>query len=304
MAQTLVDSRPRQTRLASLALLGVTAAWGSTFFLTKDLVRQISPTDYLAVRFSIAAVVMVVVFWKPLRALTVRQWGYGAGLGVLYGVAQIVQTVGLAHTSASLSGFITGMYVVFTPLLGAVLLRERVGVAIWLAVALSLTGLGVLSISGAGGLSFGVGEWLTLGSSVIYALHVIGLGRYSTPTSAAGLAVVQIVVVALVCLVGAAPDGIALPQTPNAWLAVLYMAVVAGALAMWAQTWAQAHLLATRAAILMTMEPVFAAGFAMLFGGEPLTVRIALGGALIVAAMYVSELGGSPPALVAHPSAP
>lgn len=295
----------RHTRLATLALLGVTAAWGSTFFLTKDLLHQISATDYLAVRFTIAALAMLVVFWRQMLRLTTRQWAYGIGLGLLYGAAQIVQTTGLAHTSASLSGFITGMYVVLTPLLGAILLRDRIGGATWIAVLLSLAGLGVLSITGTAGLSFGFGEWLTLGSAVIYALHILGLGRYSTAATAAGLAVVQMLVMAVMCSIAAAPGGIELPHTPTAWASVVYMAVIAGAASMWAQTWAQAHLTAARAAILMTMEPVFAAAFAMLFGGEALTLRIALGGALILAAMYVVELGGrQPPTVVPHPSAP
>ncbi|MFV0459653.1 MAG: DMT family transporter [Actinomycetales bacterium] len=309
MARAHVAVRPEPTRLATLALLGVTAAWGSTFFLTKDLLEQVPATDYLAVRFTIAAVVMVIVFRGPLRRLNRRQWRDGLALGCIYAAAQIVQTVGLGYTSASLSGFITGVYVVLTPLIGALVLRDRVGPPIWAAVLLSVLGLGVLSIhpGAGGGLAFGYGEWLTLGSSVLYAVHILGLGRYSTPSTAAGLSVVQMIALSLVCTVVAVPDGLRLPQTPGAWGSVVYMAVVAGAAAMWAQTWAQAHLSAARAAILMTMEPVFAAGFAMLFGGESLTPRIALGGALIVAAMYVAEQGsvqetGQPPPV--HPSAP
>jgi drug/metabolite transporter (DMT)-like permease len=120
-----------------VALLAVTATWGSTFFLIRDLVRTIPPTDFLAVRFAIATVFMVALFWRQLTALTRRQWVTGAGLGGLYGAAQIGQTIGLAHTSASLSGFITGMYVVLTPVFASVLLRDRVNRATWVAVALS-----------------------------------------------------------------------------------------------------------------------------------------------------------------------
>lgn len=300
---TITKAPARHERLAALALLAVTAAWGSTFFLTKDLLRYLPATDYLGLRFLIAAVVMVIVFAKPTRSLGRADWRAGLILGLLYGVAQIVQTTGLAHTSASLSGFVTGMYVVLTPLLGALLLRDRIPGATWIGVALSLAGLAVLSLDLSGAVSFGAGEWLTLASSVLYALHIIFLGRYSSAETATGLAVVQMIVMAVVCLLGALPGGVVLPHNLADWGAVVYMAVIAGAGAMWAQTWAQAHLPAARAAVLMTMEPVFAAGFAMLFGGEPLTVRIAVGGALIVAAMYVVELGGRVPD-VAHPTAP
>jgi len=103
---------------------------------------------------------------------------------------------------------------------------------------------------------------------------------------------VQAFVIALVALVGALPGGITLPQDGGQWTSLLYMALVAGAVALWAQTWAQSHLPATRAAIVMTMEPVFAAFFAVLLGGESLTARMLLGGGLVLAAMYVVELLG------------
>ena len=117
-----------------------------------------------------------------------------------------------------------------------------------------------------------------------------------------GLATVQAVVIALVAGVAAVPGGLTLPSGPGQWASLLYMALVAGAGALWAQTWAQAHLTATRAAIVMTLEPVFAALFAVLLGGESLTIRMLLGGGLVVAAMYLVELRG-PPAEARDPAA-
>ena len=108
----------RSRQVATLLLAGVTAIWGSTFFLIHDVVRDLSPADFLAIRFTIAAVAMVAVFWRPMLALNQRELQVGVGLGILYGVAQILQTVGLAHTEASRSGFITGTYVVLTPIFG------------------------------------------------------------------------------------------------------------------------------------------------------------------------------------------
>ncbi|MDQ1537605.1 MAG: hypothetical protein QOE58_1998 [Actinomycetota bacterium] len=270
-------------------LAGVTAIWGSTFFLIHDVVVQMSPTDFLAVRFTIAAVAMLVVFRRPVMALNKREIQAGVGLGILYAVAQILQTVGLAHTDASRSGFITGTYVVLTPILTAVLLRERIPRSTWVAVLMATGGLATLSLNGFG---FGFGESVTLIAAAFYALHIIGLGRYSSPESAAGLSTIQMIVIAAVSLVAAAPGGIDLPRGTGAWVSVLYMAIMAGAVAIWAQTWAQSHLPATRAAIVMTLEPVFAAGFAVALGGELLTVRILVGGAMVLAAMYTVELIG------------
>jgi drug/metabolite transporter (DMT)-like permease len=279
----------RSRRLATLLLIGVTAVWGSTFFLIRDVVRQLPPTDFLAVRFTVAAVAIVAVFWKPMRRLSRREVQIGCGLGVLYGVAQVLQTVGLAHTEASRSGFITGTYVVLTPIFAAVLLRDRVPRSTWVAVGLATAGLAVLSLRGFG---IGFGELVTLASAAVYALHIIGLGRFSSPGSASGLAAVQMIVIALVSILAATPGGIQLPSGTGPWLSVLYMALIAGAVAIWAQTWAQSHLPATRAAIVMTLEPVFAAAFAVTFGGEQPTVRMLLGGAMVLTAMYVVELVG------------
>ena len=299
-------SPARSRNLATLLLIGITAVWGSTFFLIRDVVQVMPPADFLAVRFTIAAVAMLAVFWRPMLALNKREVQVGVGLGVVYAVAQIAQTVGLAHTSASRSGFITGTYVVLTPILAAVLLRERIPRSTWVAVLMATAGLATLSLNGFG---FGFGEGMTLIAAGFYALHIVGLGRYSSPASAAGLSVVQMVVIAVVSLVAAVPGGIGLPSGAGAWASVLYMALMAGAVALWAQTWAQSHLPATRAAIVMTLEPVFAAGFAVGLGGESLTVRMSLGGAMILVAMYTVELVGrradvnaqqSPPAELLH----
>lgn len=279
----------RTERLATLLLLAMTAAWGSTFFLIKDLVASVPSADFLAVRFAIAAAVMLAVFHRQVRALPPRQLRLALLLGLLYGGAQLLQTVGLEHTSASVSGFVTGAYVVLTPILAALLLRERAPAALWLAVALATAGLAVLSLRG---LAVGYGEALTLGAALLYALHIVGLGRWSTPAQATGMASVQAVVIVLVVLGPATADGITMPATGNQWLSLLYMALVAGAFALWAQTWAQAHVPATRAAIVMTTEPVFAAGFAVGFGGESATARMLLGGGLVLAAMYLAELSG------------
>jgi drug/metabolite transporter (DMT)-like permease len=281
-----VDPTAR-TRLATLLLVLLTAVWGSTFFLIRDLVEHVPPLDFLAVRFTIAAAIMLVLFWRHVRALTGRQLAAGAGLGVLYGLAQVFQTQGLASTPASVSGFITGTYVVLTPVLTAVLLRERVAGSTWAAVGLATAGLALLSLNG---FSIGVGEAVTLLAAVCYALHIVGLGRYSAHEIAIGLSVVQMAVIAVLCTVGALPGGVALPASPGQWASVLYMVVFASILALWAQTWAQAYLPATRAAIVMTLEPVFAAFFAVTLGGESATVRMLLGGALVVAAMYAVEL--------------
>ena len=274
--------------LATLGLLAVTAIWGSTFVLIKDVVGRMPVTDFLAVRFVIAAVTMLLLFALPLRRLDRKQCLRGFGLGLLYGVAQWLQTEGLARTSPSVSGFVTGMYVVITPILALVIFRQRMSLSTWAAVALATVGLGVLALNG---FAVDIGVLLTLASAALYALHIVGLGHWSKAGDAFGMSAIQMAGIATVCLAITLPHGgPAMPPDASAWIAVLYMALVAGALAMLVQTWAQAHMPATRAAIVMTTEPVFAAGFAVLLGVDALTTRMLGGGALVLAAMYMVEL--------------
>jgi drug/metabolite transporter (DMT)-like permease len=277
----------RTSLLAAGALLGITAMWGSTFFLIRDLLERVPTLDFLAVRFAIASAALLVVAPRAVARLSPAARRGAVVLGLLYGVAQILQTAGLAHTPASVSGFITGMYVVLTPVLAALLLRSRITAMTWGAVLLATAGLAVLTLNG---LSVGYGEAITLVAAVLYALHIVGLGAWSTPHEALGMSIVQLVVITLVCLAATAPDGIVLPQTPADWLSVVYMALFAGALALVGQTWAQAHLAPTRSAIIMSMEPVFAALFAVLLGGEVFTLRMVTGGLMVLAAMLVVEL--------------
>ncbi|UAL31865.1 DMT family transporter [Nocardioides rotundus] len=268
----------------------MTASWGSTFYLIRDLLDRVPTLDFLAVRFAIAGVVLVLLAPRALGRLTRESRRHALVLGLLYGLAQILQTAGLAHTPASVSGFITGMYVVLTPLLAAALLRTRITAMTWAAVALATAGLAVLTLDG---LSIGYGEAITLVSAVLYALHIVGLGAWARPDQALGMSIVQIWVISVLCFIATIPTGdrfVVLPQTGADWLSVIYMAVFAGGLAMLGQTWAQAHLPPTRTAIIMSMEPVFAAFFAVTLGGEDPSRRMLLGGLMVLTAMLVVEL--------------
>ena len=277
----------RTSLLASLALLAMTASWGSTFFLIRDLLERVPTLDFLAVRFLVAAAAMLLVAPRAVARLSPESRRHAVVLGGVYGGAQVLQTAGLAHTPASVSGFITGMYVVMTPLLAAVLLRTRIGGLTWVAVAIAAGGLAVLTLDG---VSMGYGEAITLMSAVLYALHIVGLGAWSDPRQALGMSIVQITVIAALCSIATIPDGVVLPSTGADWASVVYMALVAGAAAMLAQTWAQAHLPPTRSAIIMSMEPVFAATFAVWLGGEPTTLRMVGGGLMVLTAMLLVEL--------------
>jgi drug/metabolite transporter (DMT)-like permease len=299
-AGAAMSAAKRIALLATFGLLVMTAVWGSTFVLIKGVVDRMPVADFLAVRFVVAALAMFALFHRQVGQLGRRQVLRGVVLGALYGCGQLLQTWGLSMISPSISGFATGMYVVFTPILATLLLRQRMPATVWLAVGLATLGLALLSLNG---FSVDLGVWLTIASALLYGLHIVALGHWSRADEAFGLSAVQMAVIALVCLIATSRHGgPVLPPDRSAWIAVLYMALVAGAGAMLMQTWAQAHLPATRAAIVMTTEPVFAAGFAVAFGSDVLTWRMLGGGALVLAAMYLVELAPKhrPPAEAIH----
>lgn len=280
----------RRSTSATLAILLVTAIWGSTFFVIKDAVSLVDPIDFLAARFAIAALLPTVLFLGRLRRLSWRQWRTGLLLGGVYGLAQTAQTIGLRHTDASVSGFITGTYVVLTPLILWVGFRARLHPSTWVAVALAAVGLAVLSLAGLG--SGGVGELLTLLGAALYALHIVFLDRWSRSMDAMSMATTQLIGVALVVGVLGLPGGYRVPPVPSVWGAILYTAVVAGIVSMLLQTWAQRHITPTRVVLLMTFEPVFASVFAIGLGGETLTWRLITGGSLILVATLIGIRGG------------
>jgi drug/metabolite transporter (DMT)-like permease len=275
-------------RAPALALVAVTAVWGSTFVVVKDSVEKMPVTDFLTWRFALAALAMLLIRPRAVAGLGPSGRRAGLLLGLALGAGYLLQTLGLQTTRASVSGFITGMFVVLTPLGAAVLLRQAPDRSAWLAVGLATVGLGFLSLRGLG---IGGGELLTLGCAAAFALHIVGLGRWASAYDVYGLAVLQLLTVAGMCAVVAVPGGLAMPPDAAVWGALALTALAATAVAFVVQTWAQAHLPPTRAAVIMTMEPVFAGLFAIVAGGEHLGPRTLTGAALVLAAMILTEVG-------------
>src|SRR5947209_1797883 len=275
-------------RLAVLTLLLVCICWGSTFVVVKDAVERMPVMDFLTWRFAIAAGAMTLIRPHAVAQLSPEARRRGVVLGLLLGAGYVAQTFGLERTPATVSGFITGLFVVFTPLCSGLLLHRRVSAVAWAAVAVATAGLALLSLRG---LSIGTGEAITLLCAVAFALHIVGLGEWSTHSDAYGLAVVQLATVAVLSIVVSAPDTLAPPPDAGVWGAILLTSLAATAFGFFGQTWAQAHLLPTRAAVVMTMEPVFAGVFGVAVGGDRLSARTVVGALLVLSAMYLVELG-------------
>jgi drug/metabolite transporter (DMT)-like permease len=275
---------------AKAALLAATVVWGSTFVITKESLDRLTPAQFLAWRFGIAALALLAI--RPVSAarLTVPERRQALLLGFALGAGFLLQTTGLLHTPAGLSGFLTGAAVIFTPIVAATLFRDRVGRAGWLAVALSAAGIAGITESATA--PSPTGAALTLAGAVCFAVHIAGLSRWSSASNAYGLTAVSVSVAAILCVaVALLGGGMAAPSTARAWTSVLYLGLVATCAGLAVQAWAQSALTATTTAVTMTMEPVFAAVIAVAAGERGLSPVGWLGGLFVATGMAVAELG-------------
>jgi drug/metabolite transporter (DMT)-like permease len=211
----------------------------------------------------------------------------GGLAGIFLGLGYIAQTLGLERTGAAITGFITGLYVVLTPLIASIVLKEKITKFTWLCIAVATFGLGLLSIRG---FSVGIGEMFVLASAVLFAAHIIALSKWSLGRDVYAMTVIQLTMCAILAGLASAVEGYSLPPDRGVWSVVIFTAVFATAVAFIVQTWSQAHMSATKVAVILTMEVVFAALFAILLGGERLTLQTAIGGILVVVAMYLIVL--------------
>jgi drug/metabolite transporter (DMT)-like permease len=273
-----------QLKLAPWALLTVSASWGGAFVLMKPAIERQSVNSFLATRFVVAVVVMIALRPSVLRKLNRELLLKGSLAGLFLGTGYIFQTLGLARTGAAITGFVTGLYVVLTPLIAALFLKERIRAFTWFCVLLATTGLALLSLRG---WSVGVGEALVFVSAIAFAAHIVALSKWSFGLDAYALTIVQLTICALLTGFISIGQGYEKPTDAGVWGVVVFTAVICTAVAFIVQTWSQAHMSSTKVAVILTMEVVFAALFALLFGGESLTLQVAIGGALVVLAMYL-----------------
>ncbi len=275
------------------ALLLITAFWGVTFVVVKDALAHADPFSFLALRFTTGALLLTLVVRRQvLRPQALRA---GALLGLFLFLGFALQTVGLTSTSASRSAFITGLSVVGVPFVSLVFFRRIPRLPSLLGVVLAVVGLWALTRPDAGGGGGGLsqGDLLTLGCALAYAFHIAFTERLAPKEGVMGMVAVQLWVVALLSALCAPLQ----PGGPHvAWngafaAAFLFTGVFASALAISVQTWGQARTSAVRAALIYSLEPVFAALYSVLLGYERLGPREALGGGLIVLGVLVAELG-------------
>jgi drug/metabolite transporter (DMT)-like permease len=277
----------RREALAEVALVGIAAIWGATFTVVQDAIEKLPAMAFLGYRFATAALVVGVVFRAPLWRLPAAGWRAGLAMGAFLTAGYVLQTLALERTSASNAGFITGLFVVITPLLAALVLRERIGATAWLAACASA--LGLFLLSGTNGVN--AGDALALAGAVAFALHILATSRAVRDHGTGALLVVQLGVCGLFCLAVAGADGrLEAPPDASVWWALAVTALLASALAYFVQTYAQRHAPPARTALILASEPAFAGLFGYLLAGDRLSQPAWAGAALIMAAIVAVEV--------------
>ena len=265
-----------------LGLLATTAVWGGAFLVMKDsLVRQ-DVYSFLASRFILAAAFMFIYKPKSLTGLDRKFVKRAVLIGLLLCSGFIFQTFGLTQTTVSNTGFITGLYLVFTPLISWILLKREIFKVQWLAVLVATIGLYFISFNG---ISFGIGEILVLISALLFAGQIVALGEWSDGENTYALTLIQILVSAVIFFALSLKDGFQLPPDNGVWSAVFYTAFFATFLGFLIQVKAQSIMSATVAGVLLAMETPFALFFGLYFDNDPITLRIISGGTLVLIAM-------------------
>lgn len=286
--------------MAVIALLGSTAAWGSTFVVVKDGIEQMSLWSLNSWRWMLAFMLLVAIRPRALRvprALLLR----GLAVGLVTSLGYLFQTVGLLTTTASVSGFITGMFVVFTPFFARMFIGDRITGSAWIGVLLSFIGLGLISLNG---FSLSVGVLWTVAGAAMWAMQIVTLAKWATHENAYSIAVIQIGVVAVFFTIGALIEGLQVPPSAGVWEGLFVLVVFASVLAYTVQVWGQAHIDATRAAVIFTMEPVFAGIFGVWLRQDQVTLRTLAGAGFILGATLVSEFGSRRARVVADLAQP
>lgn len=277
-----------QARIAELSLIAIAAVWGLTFPLVQDAVAEIPVTAFLAYRFLSAAALVAILFRRQLRSMDRSGLRAGVLMGVFLTGGYMFQTLGLERTSASHAGFITGLWVVMTPLFGALFFHQKITKQIGIAAAVSAFGLYLLS--GLGGEGSLTGDALVFVCAVSFTFHIFATDAGVKEHPVGALLVVQLGFCGLVSLLIAAPQGdLVVPRGSEVWVALILTSLVASALGFFVQTFAQRHASPARTALILASEPAFAGLFAYLLKDETLSAAGWVGAALIMGSIVLVE---------------
>ena len=283
-----IDKSSKQASMAKLALFGAAAIWGSSFFIVKNTVDVFSPNILLGIRFTIGCLLLCAIFWRKLRLLDKSYFIGGGVMGLCLFLAYSTQTIGITDTTPGKNAFLTAIYCVIVPFLFWAVNKTRPDIYNYLAAFLCVAGIGLVSLTGE--FTIGFGDALTLVGGFFYAAHMVAVAKLGKGKDPVLITIVQFAVAAVLSwIVGLTTEKLPTQVTSSAILGILFLAVFATAGALLLQNIGQKYTNPSAAAIILSLESVFGVLFSVLFFGERLTLRLAMGFVLIFAAVILSE---------------
>ncbi len=277
-----------QNTLGKLALYGAALIWGTSFFLVKGQMDVFPPDSLLALRYSIATILLIVVFWKKIKTSGVQDIWRSAVLGVILAVASLLQAVGITDTTPGKNAFLTAVYCVLVPFLFWAVKKKRPEGKSFIAAFLCLIGIGLISLTQ--NLTIGFGDSLTLMSGVLYTVHIVGIATLGRKVDPVRSVVFQFAISAVIFwTVDLVSPSKPLNVQPVDWLVVLYLAVFPTAIGFLLQLIGQKFAPPAGASLILSLESVFGVLFSVLFYGEVVQLRVLVGFAVVFAAIFLSE---------------
>jgi drug/metabolite transporter (DMT)-like permease len=285
----MYSGRLPKSRQAEISLIAITVIWGLTFSLVKKSLAHIDPFVFMSYRFTLAVLVMGLISVKRMPGLKKEVVKAGVILGILLYASYAFQTFGLKYTTAGNAGFITGLFVVFTPILSAAILRKTPSSRSLVSVAFATVGLALLTLQT--GFTINKGDPLVLACAFCLSLHIIYMDRYVKIYDVVLLTLIQMGVLSIANTVsGLIFEDFIFPTDGFVWFTIIVCGVFASALAFYVQGWAQRYISPVRTSVVLIMEPVFSVFFGIILLSESLSWRGWLGCALILAAMLITEI--------------
>lgn len=275
---------------ADMALLLVTIGWGASFLLTKSSLSQLSTFNFLAIRFSVAFILSLIIFFKKIISVDKNTIKYGIILGIVAYATYALQTIGLNYTTASKSAFITGFNVILVPIFSTLLMKKVPDKKVFFSVFIAFIGLGLLTLNkNMAGIN--IGDIYTFICAIICAIYILLIGKYTVKCDSVGLAIIQIGVCAMLSLITSLSfENPIVPTSYNVWINIIILSVVCTLGAFIVQSVAQRFTSPTHTALIFTAEPVFAAIFGYIIFGEMLSSQGLIGAILILIGMIITEV--------------
>jgi len=286
----LIVSNKTKKILASSGLLGASLIWGFAFVIVKNAFDLVPTIYMLAFRFTIATIALAIIFWKKLGGLNKKIIGEGAILGALLFVSYLLQTEGCKYTTAGKNAFLTTTYIIIVPFLYWIITRKRPAGYVLIAAFLAIAGIGLLSLQG--NLSINYGDVLTLLCGIGYAIHLVGISKFTKKSDPILLTVLQMFFTAIFSWIGTIFTGDSfgvITVSMELVMAMLYLGLMSSAIGFLLQTVCQKYVSPNVAALLISTEAIFGVVFTTIFLGEVMTTRMIIGCTIILVAIVIIE---------------